>query len=100
LIACVDYTRKEALYARIVGPNSLEDRMSWKKTGQAGAAGATGAAAGYAATRIAGMSAAAMVGRCAGIGCSAGPVGVAIGALAGLAIYGLVEAILDEDTED
>ncbi len=57
--------------------------------GAAGAfAGAAGAAAGRAAVRHAGLTAAGMVGRGAGVGASAGPVGATFGALAALALYG------------
>jgi len=73
--------------------------MSWRKVDQARVAGTTGAAVGLVATRLAGVSAAAMVGRGAGFGCAAGPVGMVVGGLAGLALFGLIEAICDDDDD-
>lgn len=51
--------------------------------------GGLGAVAGYVAIKASGMVAAGMVGNGAGFGAAAGPVGAGIGALAGLALYGL-----------
>ena len=48
-----------------------------------------GSAAGYGTVAATGMTAAGMVGGGAGIGAAAGPVGVAVGAVGGLALYGL-----------
>lgn len=50
---------------------------------------AVGGVAGGTVIAATGLTAAGMVGGGAGIGCAAGPVGVAVGALAGLAIYGV-----------
>lgn len=52
--------------------------------------GGLGAVAGYVAIKSAGMAAAGLVGQGAGMGAPAGPVGAAVGALAGLALYGLM----------
>ena len=60
-------------------------------TKAAGAAG-IGAAAGYGSVVATGMSAFGMIGSGAGFGAAAGPVGLAIGALAGLAAYGVYRA--------
>ncbi|NMF83445.1 hypothetical protein E1H13_08850 [Nodosilinea sp. P-1105] len=54
-----------------------------------------GAAAGYGVVSASGMTAAGMVGGGAGFGAAAGPVGAGIGALAGLAVYGVIRAIGD-----
>ena len=48
-----------------------------------------GAAVGYGAVVVSGLTAAGAVGGGAGIGAAAGPVGAAVGALAGLAFYGV-----------
>lgn len=53
-------------------------------------AGGLGGLVGGIAVRSAGLTAAGMVGGGAGIGAPAGPVGVAVGVLTGLALYGVV----------
>ena len=73
--------------------------MSWEKAGKAGAASTAGAAAGFAVTRFAGMTAAAMVGNGAGWGCAAGPLGAVLGGITGLAIYGVVSVVCDDDDD-
>jgi phage-related tail protein len=50
---------------------------------------AAGGAVGSAAIAATGLTAAGMVGGGAGIGCAAGPVGFAVGALVGLSAYGV-----------
>lgn len=59
------------------------------------AAGFTGAGAavGYGATVVAGVSAVGVVGSGAGIGAAAGPIGAAVGALVGLAAYGVYSIV-------
>jgi len=54
---------------------------------------AGGAAVGYGAIAASGFTAAGMMGGGAGIGAAAGPVGAAVGSLAGLAAYGAYRAI-------
>jgi hypothetical protein len=51
-----------------------------------------GAVAGASAVTATGMTAVGIVGTGAGIGAAAGPVGIAVGALGGLAVYGLKKA--------
>ena len=60
---------------------------------KAAGAAAVGATAGYAAVAAAGLTAAGAVGSGAGIGAAAGPVGMAFGAIAGLAVYGIYRII-------
>jgi len=54
--------------------------------------GVAGAGAGYGLVALSGLSAAGMVGGGAGVGCAAGPVGIVVGGLAGLALYGITRA--------
>ena len=56
----------------------------------------TGAAVGYGAVAASGYTAAGMVGGGAGVGMAAGPVGIAFGALSGLAAYGLFRVFGDQ----
>lgn len=60
-----------------------------REAGKAGAAAATGAAAGYGTVAAAGWTAAGMTGGGAGIGTADGPAGIVIGAVVGLAVYGV-----------
>lgn len=57
------------------------------------ASAVSGGALGTLAIHLSGMTAVGMVGGGAGFGGAAGPVGAAVGALAGLAVYGVVQAI-------
>ena len=69
----------------------MSDDKNYTKVEAAKAAGAAvaGGAAGYGVVAATGVTAAAMAGSGAGFGAAAGPVGIAIGALAGLATYGV-----------
>jgi len=60
---------------------------------KAAGAVAVGATAGYAAVAAGGLTAAGAVGSGAGIGAAAGPVGMAFGAITGLAVYGIYRII-------
>lgn len=53
----------------------------------------SGAAVGLTAVSVSGMTAVGMIGGGAGFGAAAGPVGASVGALAGLAMYGIAWAI-------
>jgi hypothetical protein len=58
-----------------------------------GAGAGIGAGVGLAAVQASGLSAAGMVGSGTGIGAAAGPVGAAFGAIAGLAVVGLLHVV-------
>jgi hypothetical protein len=73
-------------------PMAKKNNESYK----AGAAAAAGGAAGYAATTASGMTAIGVIGKGAGMGAAAGPVGAAAGALIGLAGYGLYRLFTDD----
>src|SRR5262245_12867217 len=62
-------------------------------------AAAGGAAVGRAVVAGTGMTAAGMVGSGSGFGAAAGPIGIAVGALAGLAVYGILRALGDMSAE-
>jgi len=67
------------------------DKKEDKKVEAVKAAGAAvvGGTAGYGVVTATGMTAVGAVGSGAGMGAAAGPVGIAVGAVAGLAVYGL-----------
>ena len=67
-----------------------------EEVAKAGGAAAVGAGVGYGAVAATGVTAAAMTGTGAGFGAAAGPVGAAIGAVVGLAGYGLYRLFNDE----
>lgn len=67
-----------------------------KRVLQAAISAGGGAVAGKAVTTATGMAAVGMVGKGAGVGAPAGPVGAAAGALIGLAIYGLFKVLSDD----
>ena len=71
---------------------SKKAREPMKAAGSA----AAGAAAGAGAVAVTGMTMAGMAGGGAGIGAAAGPVGIAAGAVIGLAAYGVYRAFFDE----
>jgi hypothetical protein len=79
--------------------NAKKFKRKFKKKAKqaAGPLFATGAGAsiGCWAVAASGMTAVGMVGGGAGVGSAAGPVGVAVGAMGGLATYGLVRAVVD-----
>ncbi len=60
-------------------------------------AAATGGAAGYGLTALTGMRAINVVGRTASWGAKAGPAGLVLGALGGLAVYTLMKAWKGEE---
>jgi hypothetical protein len=62
---------------------------------KAGGAATAGAAVGYGAVAAAGLTAVGAAGSGAGIGAAAGPVGAAVGALTGLAVYGIYRVFKD-----
>jgi hypothetical protein len=65
------------------------DRATLKAAAPIVGSAAAGAGAGSAVIAASGLTAAGMVGGGAGIGAAAGPVGVVIGATAGVAVYGI-----------
>ena len=67
-----------------------------KELAKAGGATVVGTAAGYGVAVTSGMSACSIVGGGMGLGASAGPIGAAVGALAGLAVYGVYK-VFDDD---
>ena len=73
----------------------MSDRKT--KCTEAAIAAGTGSAAGVAATKVAGITAVGVLTKgAAGGGAAAGPVGAAIGALVGLAGYGLYQIFSDD----
>ena len=69
-----------------------------KKCTEATIVAGAGSAAGVVATKVAGITAVGWLTKAVtGGGAAAGPVGAAIGALVGLAGYGLYKAISDDD---
>lgn len=66
-----------------------------KEAAKAGGAVVVGAGVGYGAVAATGVTAAAMTGTGAGFGAAAGPVGAAIGAVVGLASYGVYRLVSD-----
>lgn len=74
----------------------MSDRK--KKCTEATIAAGAGSAAGAAVTKVAGVTAVGVLTKgAAGGGAAAGPVGAAIGALVGLAGYGLYKVFSDDD---
>jgi len=67
-----------------------------KEFAKAGGATAVGTAAGYSVAVTSGISACSIVGGGMGLGAAAGPIGAAVGALAGLAVYGVYK-VFDDD---
>jgi len=69
---------------------------SGKELAKAGGATAAGTVAGYSVAVTSGMSACSVVGGGMGLGAAAGPVGAVVGAIAGLAVYGIYKVFEDE----
>lgn len=69
--------------------------MSWEKLGKVETAGILGAATGYGVVSYSGLTAAGMMGKNFGVGCSAGLVGAGAGAALGVSLYALGGAIMD-----
>ncbi|MDQ5911238.1 MAG: hypothetical protein QG599_3335 [Pseudomonadota bacterium] len=74
-----------------------ENDSTAEKVAKVAGSAAAGAAVGYGAIAATGLTAAGMVGGGAGIGAAAGPVGATIGAITGLAAYGLYRLFADGD---
>jgi len=68
-----------------------------KEFAKAGSATVVGTAAGYGVAVTSGVSACSIVGGGMGLGAAAGPIGAAVGALAGLAVYGVYKVFDDEE---
>ena len=84
------YSRSHDAVIRVYdAAGNVIETLEHKGDFKAGAATAGGAAAGYGIVVATGMTAAGMTGGGAGVGMAAGPVGGAIGAIVGLAAYGL-----------
>ena len=65
------------------------ERSRWKETGKALGFSSVGAAAGYGTVYALELTAAGAIGSGTAFGAAAGPVGAVIGAVAGLAAYGV-----------
>jgi hypothetical protein len=65
----------------------------FKEASKAAASAGAGAVTGYGVVAATGMSAAGMVGGGAGVGAAAGPVGIVVGAMAGLSAYAVYSVI-------
>ena len=75
---------------------AVSDFLGWTKQPVIAAGALTaGGITGGVVTSVAGMTAVGMMGSGTGIGAAAGPVGMVIGALTGLAIYGVSLAVAD-----
>lgn len=66
---------------------------------KAGGATVVGTAAGYGVAVTSGVSACSIVGGGMGLGAAAGPIGAAVGAIAGLAVYGVYKVFDDDKGE-
>lgn len=77
-----------------------ENDSTAEKVVKVAGSAAAGAAVGYGAIAASGLTAAGMVGGGAGIGAAAGPVGAAIGAITGLAAYGIYKLFEDGEEGD
>ena len=71
-----------------------------EEAAKAGGAAVVGAGVGYGAVAVTGVTAAAMTGTGAGFGAAAGPVGAVIGAVVGLAGYGLYRLFGDDELKN
>lgn len=73
--------------AMLLGGNAQAG--SGEEIAKAGGATVVGTAAGYGVAAASGLSACSVVGGGMGLGAAAGPIGAAVGAVAGLAVYGV-----------